>query len=68
MYCEHIIIFYAILQEFDGYWFSERLNLFSLSLFFDKGIDVDLETGFQSLIKFGIILVLLEAEDVIDEG
>lgn len=67
MDCEHVIIFDAILEHFDGQRVIKDDILCSFADLFRECDDIFDETFFKGLIQLFIIFVLAETEDVVYE-
>jgi hypothetical protein len=66
--CEHVVVFDTVLEQFDGEFVGiGRVGVQLASGVLGEGLDVFGEGGAEGGVELGVVLVLAEAEDVVDE-
>lgn len=65
---EHVVVLDAVLEEFDGEFVGVgRVGVELARSVLGEGLDVLSEGGAEGAVELGVVLVLAEAEDVVDE-
>jgi hypothetical protein len=65
--CEHVVVLNAVLEQLNCAFLVELRGWVFPECECDEGVDVVGESLAQDGVELGVVLVLLEAEDVVDE-